>query len=231
MPRKPSLSKKKNVIIDALEDIKARDIIAIDVARLTSVFDWVVIATAESARQTKALARHVQDAIRELGEKVIGIEGEETGDWVLVDSGDIVVHIMQPQTRDYYNLEELWNQGKVERVGPVKKIATMEDPILPAGVVVKRVRAKPAAETNEESVPTKAPAKKVVTRTAKQALADESEGQTKPRAKSRTKTPAKSVAKSAATPVAKKAVRKRAATVDDAAPAPKTTRRRKPATE
>lgn len=223
MPRKLSLAKKKDVIIDALEDIKARDIIAIDVARLTSVFDWVVIATAESARQTKALARHVQDAIRELGEKVIGIEGEESGDWVLVDSGDIVVHIMQPQTRDYYNLEELWNQGKVERVGPAKKRPTMEDPLLPAGVVVKRVRAKPELTLDEEEAPPakKVPAKKVVTRTAKQALAEDE-----------SKAPAKKATRKRTTAVKKVPNGKTASTVKASAKtAAKTTRRKPSATD
>lgn len=94
--------------VSALEDIKARDIVVLDVRRMTSLFDSVIIATAESARQTKALARHVQDKAKEMGVHVVGVEGEDSGDWVLVDLGDVVVHIMQPAVRDYYNLEELW---------------------------------------------------------------------------------------------------------------------------
>jgi ribosome-associated protein len=94
--------------VSALEDIKARDISVLDVRKLTSLFDTVIVASAESARQTKALARHVQDKVRELGGHVIGIEGEDSGEWVLVDLGDVVVHVMQPAVRDYYNLEELW---------------------------------------------------------------------------------------------------------------------------
>jgi ribosome-associated protein len=94
--------------VSALEDIKARDISVLDVRKLTSLFDTVIVASAESARQTKALARHVQDKVRELGGHVIGVEGEDSGEWVLVDLGDVVVHVMQPAVRDYYNLEELW---------------------------------------------------------------------------------------------------------------------------
>lgn len=94
--------------VAALEDVKARDIVVLDVRRMTSLFDIVVVASAESARQTRALASHVQDRAKELGCGVVGVEGEETGEWVLVDLGDVVVHVMQPAVRDYYNLEELW---------------------------------------------------------------------------------------------------------------------------
>lgn len=94
--------------VSALEDIKARDITVLDVRHLTSLFDTVIVASAESARQTKALARHVQDKAREAGFPVGGVEGEDSGEWVLVDLGDAIVHIMQPAVRDYYNLEELW---------------------------------------------------------------------------------------------------------------------------
>lgn len=94
--------------ISALEDVKARDIVVLDVRKMTSLFDTVIVATAESARQTRALSSHVLDRAKELGASVTGVEGAETGEWVLVDLGDIVVHIMQPAIRDYYNLEELW---------------------------------------------------------------------------------------------------------------------------
>ena len=115
MPRKLTTPGKKKLVIAALEDIKARDIVAIDVRKVTAMFDWIVIATAESARQTKALARHVDDTLREAGAVIIGTEGEDSGEWVLVDSGDVVAHIMQPATREYYNLEELWNEGKFDK--------------------------------------------------------------------------------------------------------------------
>jgi ribosome-associated protein len=98
----------QKLVVAALEDIKARDIEVLNVTRLTSMFDRVVIASADSTRQVKSLARNVQNKLREAGAGVIGVEGEETGEWVLVDLGAIVVHIMQPAVRSYYNLEELW---------------------------------------------------------------------------------------------------------------------------
>jgi ribosome-associated protein len=106
------IRKLQKAVVAALQDIKARDIEVYDVKHLTSLFDRVVIASADSARQTKALARNVQDSARKLGARVYGLEGEDTGEWVLVDLGDIVVHIMQPTVRSHYNLEELWNQPK-----------------------------------------------------------------------------------------------------------------------
>ena len=100
--------KMQKLVVAALEDIKARDIEVLNVTRLTSLFDRVVIASADSTRQVKALARNVQDKLRQAGATVVGVEGEEAGEWVLVDLGAIVVHIMQPAVRSYYNLEELW---------------------------------------------------------------------------------------------------------------------------
>jgi len=106
------IRKLQKAVITALQDIKAVDIKACDVKHLTSMFDRVVIATAHSARQAKSLARSVHDKARELGVRVYGLEGDDTGEWVLVDLGDIVVHIMLPAVRAHYNLEELWNQPK-----------------------------------------------------------------------------------------------------------------------
>jgi ribosome-associated protein len=96
----------------ALEDIKARQVEVFDVSHLTSMFDRVMIASADSARQLKALASHVQEKAKAAGGRVYGVEGEEGGEWVLIDLGDIVVHIMQPAVRTHYNLEELWGQPK-----------------------------------------------------------------------------------------------------------------------
>ena len=96
----------------ALEDIKARDIEVFDVAHLTTMFDRVIIASADSARQLKALSSNVQEKAKAAGGRVYGVEGEEGGDWVLIDLGDVVVHIMQPAVRTHYNLEELWDQPK-----------------------------------------------------------------------------------------------------------------------
>lgn len=98
----------EQLVVSALEDVKAKDIQVINTTRLTSLFDRAIVASGDSNRQTRALARHVADKTREAGLEVVGIEGEGTGEWVLVDLGAIVVHIMQPATRSYYNLEELW---------------------------------------------------------------------------------------------------------------------------
>jgi ribosome-associated protein len=104
------IRKKQKAVVAALEDVKARDIAAFDVTHLTSLFDRVIIATADSARQTKALAVHLRERMKALGERISGLEGEAGGEWVLVDLGDVVVHIMQPAVRQHYNLEELWDQ-------------------------------------------------------------------------------------------------------------------------
>ena len=114
--KKPSTLAKKKLVISALEDIKAHDIQAIDVRKLTSLFDWIIVASADSARQTKALARHVRDALKEGGSSIVGTEGEDGGEWVLVDAGDVVAHVMQPAVRQYYNLEELWGEGRFDKV-------------------------------------------------------------------------------------------------------------------
>ena len=123
MKKLTTLAKKK-LVISALEDIKAHDIVAIDVRKITAIFDWIVVASADSARQTKALARHVRDRLRENGSIVIGVEGEEGGEWILVDAGDVVAHVMQPEARSYYNLEELWGEGRFDKLvnstAPVK---------------------------------------------------------------------------------------------------------------
>lgn len=101
---------KKNVI-EALEDIKGFDIIDLDVRKLTSITDYMIIASASSTRQTRALANNVHDKMKDLNVEIVGIEGEGEGDWVLVDIGDIIVHIMTPTTRAYFNLEELWSKS------------------------------------------------------------------------------------------------------------------------
>ena len=102
------LDKLQEVAVAALEDIKARDIEVIDVRPQTSLYDTMVIASADSNRQVKALANHVREKLKEAGAPILGVEGESVGEWILVDAGDIVVHVMQPAVRVYYNLEELW---------------------------------------------------------------------------------------------------------------------------
>ena len=116
MTKKLTTLGKKRLVIEALDDIKAHDIQAIDVRKVTSIFDWIIVASADSARQTKALARHVRDRLKEKGSSIVGVEGEETGDWILVDAGDVVAHVMQPEVRSYYNLEELWSEGRFDKL-------------------------------------------------------------------------------------------------------------------
>ncbi len=108
------LRKKQRVVLEALEDIKGRDIIVFNTARMPSMFERVVIASGDSTRQVKALADRVQEKVRQNGARVYGVEGEASGEWVLVDLGDVVVHIMHPTVRDFYNLEEIWG-GKTVR--------------------------------------------------------------------------------------------------------------------
>lgn len=103
------IKKLQRVIVDALEDVKAQDIKVFDTTGQTQLFDRVIVASGTSNRQTRALASNVRDKVKEAGGHVISVEGEETGEWVLVDLGDVVVHVMQPAVRAYYNLEELWS--------------------------------------------------------------------------------------------------------------------------
>jgi ribosome-associated protein len=107
------ITKQQRAIVDALEDVKAQDIKVFNTTHLTGLFDRVIIASGTSNRQTRGLASSVEDKAREIGLQVIATEGQETGEWVLVDIGDIVVHIMQPAIRTYYNLEEIWGDKPV----------------------------------------------------------------------------------------------------------------------
>ncbi len=108
-------------VVAALEDIKGQDIQVIDTSKFSSLFDRMVIASAQSTRQTKALADHVEEKLKERGVTVLGVEGGGSGEWVLVDLGDVVVHIMQPAVRAYYHLAELWGvQPKLRAHGGAK---------------------------------------------------------------------------------------------------------------
>ena len=107
----------KQAVVDALEDIKGYDITVMDVRKLTAMASYMVIANASSTRQAKALADNVREKLKELGADVQGVEGEKEGEWVLVDLGDIIVHIMLPATRAYYNLEQLWGAAQDRRQG------------------------------------------------------------------------------------------------------------------
>lgn len=103
------ITQLEQLVVSALEDIKGKDIQVIDTTRLSALFERVVIASGDSNRQTRALARNVADKAKEAGMTIVGLEGDDTGEWVLLDLGSIVVHVMQPAVRSYYNLEELWS--------------------------------------------------------------------------------------------------------------------------
>src|SRR5574342_198993 len=102
------LDKLTKAAVAALEDIKGRDIVVLDVRKMSALFDWIIVASADSSRQSRALSNHLQEKMKALGARVVSVEGERTGEWVLVDLGSIIVHIMQPAIRQYYNLEALW---------------------------------------------------------------------------------------------------------------------------
>ena len=106
---------KTQTVVAALKDVKASNINVIDTSKLSTMFERMVIASAQSTRQTKALADNVVVKLKERGEKIYGREGEESGEWILVDLGEVLVHIMQPAVRDYYNLEELWSKAQAAR--------------------------------------------------------------------------------------------------------------------
>lgn len=109
------LEAMKQAVIDAIEDIKGFDIAVMDVRKLTSLTNYMIVASATSTRQAKAIADNVREKIKEKGYEIRGTEGEKDGEWVLVDLDDIVVHIMVPTARAYYNLEQLWAEGEVRR--------------------------------------------------------------------------------------------------------------------
>ena len=120
------IRKLQKIAVAALEDIKGKNIEILNTAKISSMFDRVIICTGDSNRQVKALARKVLEKVREAGGEVISIEGEEGGEWVLVDLGDIVVHVMQASVRQYYNLEELWQATPAQRRKAVEQAAAAE---------------------------------------------------------------------------------------------------------
>lgn len=137
------IKKLQTLVIDALEDVKAQDIALFDTTHLTSLFDRIVIVTGTSNRHTKALAASVRDKVKENGGYIVGVEGEDTGEWVLVDLGDMIVHIMQATIRSYYRLEEIWGDKEIK--------------IVPAKRATKRI----TAESTDSTESAKPAAKKV----------------------------------------------------------------------
>ncbi len=118
------IRKKQRAVVDALEDIKGRDIVVYDTGALPSMFERVVIASGDSTLQVNALADHVEEKLKAQGARVYGVEGAAVAEWILVDLGDLVVHIMHPTVRSFYNLEEIWGGKKVRlRTAAPKKSA------------------------------------------------------------------------------------------------------------
>ena len=202
-------TKKKltSVIIDALEDIKARDIILLNVSKLTSVFDYLAIASADSTRQTKALAGHVFDKVSEYGGKIYGTEGEQSGEWVLVDCGDVVVHIMQPAVREHYKLEELWGDGKREFPKPAAKAKPRKVPAPVTKVKAKLTAAKQKAVAKKKLSVVKKPVAKEKPATRKKPAAPKTVVAKKPVATKKVAT--KVVAAARKKPIAKKPIVKK----------------------
>ena len=117
------IKKLQTLVVDALEDVKGQDIVIFDTVHLTSLFDRIAIVSGTSNRQTKALAASVRDKVKDAGGDIVGIEGEDTGEWVLVDLGDMIVHIMQAPIRAYYRLEEIWGDKPV-KLGAAKRVVS-----------------------------------------------------------------------------------------------------------
>jgi ribosome-associated protein len=186
---KKDVQKLQRVIVDSLEDIKAQDIQAFNTEHLSALFERVIIACGTSNRQTKALAASVRDEVREAGFGKPRIEGEENGEWIIVDCGSVVVHIMQPSIRQYYHLEEIWGEKPVR---------------------IKLGADKPKAVVKKEPEPE--PPKKAAKKTSAKTAATKSAPRSSPRAaKPASKTAAASPkphAKSAVKPAAKPTVKK-----------------------
>lgn len=169
------------VVVDALDDVKGQDICVYDTTKKTSAFDHVVIASGTSNRQTRALANAVEKAVKEASGKVVGVEGTETGEWVLVDCGSIVCHCMQPNIRKYYDLEELWGPdaldvkalfakaaSQAEEEAPAKAKATPKKTATKKATTKKATEKKPAAKksTTKKAATKKVAAKKTAVKKA-----------------------------------------------------------------
>jgi len=205
----------QRAIVDGLEDVKAQDIAVFNTEHLSPLFERVIVASGTSNRQTKALASSVRDAVRDAGFPKPRIEGEENGEWIIVDCGAAVAHIMQPAIRQYYHLEEIWGEKPVRvKVGGASKPALSESE--------RAAAKKPAAKKTAA----KAPAKK--TPAAKKATAKTAPAKAPSKATAKKTSGAKTPAKTAAKTAAKASVKTSAKTAAKKAPAGKAAAPRKP---
>ena len=148
----PKFDKLTRIAVGALEDVKGRDIVVFDVKKMTAVFDTVIVATGDSNRQCRALANRVREEVKAAGGHVYSTEGEGSGEWVLVDLGDTVVHVMQPAIRQHYNLEELW--APPPKVAKVAKASKAAKPAKPAKQAKSRKSATPKKAAKPKAKPT-----------------------------------------------------------------------------
>ena len=152
---KKDVTKLQRAIVDGLEDVKAQDIQVFNTEHLSPLFERVIVASGTSNRQTKALASSVRDAVKEAGFPKPRIEGEDNGEWIIVDCGSAVAHIMQPAIRQYYRLEELWGDTPVRlKLGAAKPSSTA------AADLADKKSAQKAAKSDAKTAAKKAPAKK-----------------------------------------------------------------------
>ena len=162
---KKDVQKLQRTVVDALEDVKAQELVVFDTEHLSSLFERVVVASGTSNRQTKALAASVRDKVREAGFGKPRIEGEDNGEWIIVDCGAVVVHIMQPTIRSYYNLEEIWGEKPVRlKFGAPKPAKAAEPEEAPAKKSAGKKPATRAASASRSaagsrSTSTRGPAK------------------------------------------------------------------------
>lgn len=203
---KKDIQKLQRAIVDALEDVKAQEIQVFDTEHLSSLFERVIIASGTSNRQTKALSASVRDKVRNAGFPKPRIEGEDNGEWIIVDCGQAVVHVMQPTIRTYYNLEEIWGGTPVRlKFGAPKPAASAEVKGHIQSSAAKKATGKTAAKSSTAKTPA---AKKAVAKPAAKAKpalkapAKSAKPATKPAAKAPAKTAAKSAPK-ASTPTSK----------------------------
>jgi ribosome-associated protein len=195
---KKDIQKLQRSIVDALEDVKAQEIQVFDTEHLSSLFERVIIASGTSNRQTKALAASVRDKVRQAGFSKPRMEGEDNGEWIIVDCGPAVVHVMQPTIRSYYNLEEIWGGTPVRlKLGAPKPVASAEvKGHIKNSVVKKAVRQTTAAKTPAAKKSGVRPAEKKTAAKVKPALKASAKS-VQPAAKSAVKTATKTVVKSA----------------------------------